>query len=445
VSSVSDANTTPATQRGRKETQRERLLAGMVKTASQSGYARTTVSSVIAHAGVSRPTFYDYFTDKDDCFLAALSTVHELLMPNIGEAIAAEQPERAIEMALRELIVFSRSEPAMARLLTNETLSGGQCALDARAEGIAALAAVVESAHGEMASTAKAPDIPAEIALGAVYRLLSTRLRRGERALAGLQEDVTRWVRSYEAPLIEHCWRLDCGHPALPHSPLLAKTVTRPPPPLPPGRPRVSEEEVAENHRLRIMLATATLAAEKGYGATTVADIVKRAGLDARAFYKSFAEKQDAFMAAHELGFQELMAVTAGAFFAGTNWPERTWEAGRAFTQFLECNPTIARAGFVEAYAVGLDAVERVENSHVAFTIFLREGYQFRPNAHPPSPVALEAIIAAIFEIVHRQARDRGELGLSGLLPSMAHLCLTPFLGSSKTNEFVNRKLARDR
>ncbi|HEX5851706.1 MAG TPA: TetR/AcrR family transcriptional regulator, partial [Solirubrobacteraceae bacterium] len=230
-----------------------------------------------------------------------------------------------------------------------------------------------------------------------------------------------------------------------PRSPFLPKTPTRPPPPLPPGRPRASEEEVTENHRLRIMLATARLAAEKGYSATTVTDVVKLAGLDARAFYRSFAEKQDAFMAAHELGFQELMAVTASAF-AGASWPERTWEAGRAFTQFLECNPTIARAGFVEAPALGPDAAERIEDSQVAFTIFLREGYQFRPDVNPPSPVALEAIIAAIVEIVHRQARKRGgELGLSGLLPNIAHLCLTPFLGSVETNSFVDRQLAHKR
>ncbi|HEX5851524.1 MAG TPA: TetR/AcrR family transcriptional regulator, partial [Solirubrobacteraceae bacterium] len=184
--SVSDANTITAPQRGRKETQRERLLTGMVKTASDSGYARANVSSVIALAGVSRPTFYDYFTDKHDCFLAALSAIHELLTSRVGDAVATDAPRRATEAALRELIAFAHSEPEMASCLTNETLSGGPRALDARAEGIARLAAIVESRHRELADTARAPDISPEIALGAVYRLLSARLRRGEWALAGL-------------------------------------------------------------------------------------------------------------------------------------------------------------------------------------------------------------------------------------------------------------------
>ncbi len=44
-------------------------------------------------------------------------------------------------------------------------------------------------------------------------------------------------------------------------------------------------------------------------------------------------------MAVHELGLQQTLALTAEAFFTGASWPERLWEAGRAFTQFLEINP----------------------------------------------------------------------------------------------------------
>src|SRR5450759_2352765 len=132
-------------------------------------------------------------------------------------------------------------------------------------------------------------------------------------------------------------------------------------------------------------------------------------------------------MAVHELGYREVMAVTAGAFFAGTSWPERSWEAGRAFTQFLERHPTIAHVGFVEAYAVGPGAVQRVEDSHTAFTMFLQEGYQYAPSPRPPSRVVLEAIITTVFEIVYRQVRAGGETELAGLLGHIAFLWLAPF------------------
>ena len=51
--------------------QRERLIAAMLDAAATRGYRETNVQDVIERAGVSRPTFYEHFTNKDDCFLAA--------------------------------------------------------------------------------------------------------------------------------------------------------------------------------------------------------------------------------------------------------------------------------------------------------------------------------------------------------------------------------------
>jgi hypothetical protein len=147
-------------------------------------------------------------------------------------------------------------------------------------------------------------------------------------------------------------------------------------------------------------------------------------------------------MAAHEFGFQQLLAVTAGAFFTGGSWPERIWEATRAFTQFLEANPVIAHVGFVEAYAVGPGAVQRVEDSHVAFTIFLQEGYQYRPQQQTPSRIALEAIVTTFFEFVYHDTRANETPRTSELTPALAHLCLAPFLGPVEANRFIDGALA---
>jgi len=143
----------------------------------------------------------------------------------------------------------------------------------------------------------------------------------------------------------------------------------------------------------------------------------------------------------HELGVQQVMSATAGAFFTGASWPERMWEAGRAFTGFLQSNPMIAHVGFVEAYAVGPAAVQRVEDSHVTFTIFLQEGYQQKPRRTPPSRVALEAIITSIFEIVYREVRGRKDARVTGMLGHMAFLALAPFLGPAEANRFIDQKL----
>lgn len=428
-------------QKGRKSTQRERLVAGMIAAANRDGYARANVTAVIAQAGVSRPTFYDYFADRDDCFLAALADTHQRLLAEVRRAVEQAPPEHAIQATIRVLIGFAGSERAVARFLTNEPLGAGQAALEARDRGIAEIGEIIEEAHRHVASATMIPDISGSALIGGIYRLLASRLRRGEPGVSGLIEGLNGWVKSYERPAGEHRWRALLPLAKSSPSPFVPDTLLPDPTALAPGRPRMSEEQVTENHRQRIMFAAARLARDKGYAATTIADITRLAGVDGHAFYALFANKQDAFMAVHELGVQQVMTATARAFFAGSNWPERSWEAGRAFTDLLERNPLIARVGFVESYAVGPGAVQRIEDSHTAFAIFLQEGYEYRPQRHPPPPLALEAIIKTIFELVYRQVHGHATPRISRLLPRIAFLWLAPFLGPADTYEFIDQKL----
>jgi AcrR family transcriptional regulator len=430
-----------ALPKGRRSTQRDRLLTGMITAANRDGYAGASVSAVIGEAGISKPTFYEYFTDKDACFLATIAEVHSQLIASVRTAVKEDTPQHALQASIRALIGFAAAEPAMARFLMNESMAGGPKALDARDSSIAEIETLIERRYEDLEPTQAVPDFSTRMLIGGIYRLLAVRTRRGDPNLSGLLEDLESWVSSYEQPAEQRRWRSLTPSPAPAPSPFLPDAPLRPPPPLPPGRPRISPAEVADNHRRRVLFAAARLAEQKGYSATTVADICKLAGIDLRAFYAMFADKQEAFMAVHELGFQDLMAVTAGAFFAGASWPERSWEAGRAFTQFLESNPTIAHVGFVEAHAVGPGAVQRVEDSHVAFTIFLQEGFQYAKPSPPPARVALEAVITTIFEIVYGQARASEDLHLSGFVPHLTFLALTPFLGPQQANEFIDEKL----
>jgi AcrR family transcriptional regulator len=426
---------------GRKGTQRERLLRGLITSANRHGYAGANVSAVIAEAGVSRPTFYDFFSDRDDCFLTAVSDVEELLLSEVRSNVRKARPEHALHSAVSGLVRFASSEPEMARFLTSEPMAGGPLARDARDRGIAALERIVEERYEDLHPATAVADFSHRMLIGGTYRVLASRLRRGEPNLSRLLGDLHRWIESYEQPIGGHRWRaLEEGSP-LPPSAFLPTSPLQAPEALSPGRSRTPEEEVAENQRQRIMFAAARLAEEKGYNATTIGDITKSAQVDGRAFYGMFADKQEAFMAVHEMGFQRVMEVTAGAFFAGSTWPERNWEAGRAFTQFLESNPLIANVGFVEASAVGPGALQRVEDSQGAFTMLLAEGYQYVGENAGPSRLALEAIIATIFETVYHQARASGPLRLSGLVPHFSFLVLSPFLGAQEANSFIAQKL----
>ena len=424
-----------------KATQRERLLAGMVSVANRGGYASANVSAVIGEAAVSRPTFYENFSDRDDCFIAAVDLAQTVLLERVAIAVAAQPPEQATEALVEATVGFAASEPALARFLTSEAMGGGPAALDARDRGIAGIAAVIEAAHQTVGASRSSPDLEHEVLIGGLYRVLARRLRRGEPALSRLTDDLVAWVNSYAKSTGEHRWRHLAPAVPAPRSPYvpnipIQETIEEMQK-LPQGRQRLSDEQIAENHRLRILYAAARMAERKGYTATTVADIGELAKLDKHVFYRYFADKQDAFMSVHELGFQQVMDVTSSAFFAGIDWPERSWEGGRALTQLLEDNPLVAHVGFVEAHAVGPGAVQRIEDSHIAFMFFLQEGLVYKQQPVPPTRLAMEAIIANIFEIIYRQARAEGTPQVAAMLPHIAYLWLTPFLGSAEAEKFI--------
>src|ERR1700704_5120749 len=123
-------------QKGRKATQRERILAGMVSAANRDGYAGASVSAVIREAGVSRPTFYEYFEDRDDCFVACVIDVHEQLLAEVRAKLATAQPQQATATAAAATVAFASTRPAHARFLMKESLAGGPVALSARDAGI---------------------------------------------------------------------------------------------------------------------------------------------------------------------------------------------------------------------------------------------------------------------------------------------------------------------
>jgi AcrR family transcriptional regulator len=434
-------------QQQRKRTQRQRLITGMIEATNRRGYAKANVASVIAHAGVSRPTFYDYFEDRDACFHAAILDVDAELHDVLSAALSGVAGQDAWDAAVRATLDYAAREPARARFLMGESMAGGPSAVAARDASAQRLADAISSSVERASSDQTVADLDPRVLVGSIYRMVSIRLRRGglrrEEAVMGtLAEELIGWLSSYVRPASTRRWASLEPGPVPPRSAHLPDgPLQRPPSPPPSGRPRIAAEDVTEQQRLRILYATASLAESKGFAETTVTDIRKLARVHSSVFYRLFADKQEAFAAVHELGFQQVMDVTAKAFFSGASWPERSWAGGSAFTQLLQENPRVAYIAFVEAYAVGPEAVQRIEDTHVAFLYFLEEGAAEAPPQQAPSRVAMEAIIAGIFEIIYMQARQREQAQIAAMLPYIMHIWFTPFLGVKASDAFIQRKL----
>lgn len=431
-----------AQQRARKASQRRRLIDATIEVVAEQGYAGAGIGRVIACAGVSRPTFYDYFGDREECFAAALDEVREKLVGNVVVALSTERPELAAAGAVAELVSFARDESPMAHALFGEAVAAGPRALDARDLTMLEIERVIEGAYAPLGAEALVPDIPARIVLGAVSRLLGFRLRRrSETELSGLRAELLRWVKSYTRPLGEHRWRA-LAATANSHGMLStsgAQIVHAQPPARPLRRgPRVAED--AEQRRRRVLLALAELASEKGYAAVTVAEIGALAGVEVRSFYRLFGGKREAITALGEFYFQHMMALAAGAFFSAGAWPERVVAAKTALAGCVEQNPALARACFIEAHAGGPAAPARVEQLTRAFTLFLSEGRAQARGAAPYPQAVLEVIAHANFELVYHQARASSTPRMSAVLGHSLHLCLTPFIGPAAAGLALDKR-----
>lgn len=106
--------------------QRERLLAAVVRVTATKGYAATTVADILEDAGVGRESFYELFDDKRDCMLAAHTILIEDLEARVQSAFA-EPGDWASRMraALAATLEWFAADPVAARFTLIELGSVG--------------------------------------------------------------------------------------------------------------------------------------------------------------------------------------------------------------------------------------------------------------------------------------------------------------------------------
>ena len=109
-----------------RASQRGRLLLAMAESVGEKGYVRTSVADVLKRGRVSRETFYQYFSDKEQCFLTVLDQSALLLERFFEEELSGDAPplerfERALEIYLTTLA----GEAPVARVFFLESYAAG--------------------------------------------------------------------------------------------------------------------------------------------------------------------------------------------------------------------------------------------------------------------------------------------------------------------------------
>jgi len=161
------------------ENQRGRLAAGIIASVAEHGYHDATITQIAAAAGVSRRTFYTYFSSKQECFFDAYDQIATHLRDASTAAAApyAEWPDRVTAKVRAVLEVFA-ANPDLARFfLIEPPRAGDEIAARYRVGTTRALADLA----ADRPETVREPSEAAEYAvMGGAARLIVDKVNAGE-------------------------------------------------------------------------------------------------------------------------------------------------------------------------------------------------------------------------------------------------------------------------
>lgn len=382
--------------------QRERLFAALVAIVAEKGYEATRVEDLLDLSGVSRSAFYEHFSDKQDCLLAAVDAFLEPTVHEIVDGDSRPHGEARARQVLDALIERIVDQPAAARMCFVDVFAAGQPAIEQFDRAIDSFQVFVASSYEQMPGHEGMPPEIVRAVVGGLRKVMHTRLYRGTQGeLPELEPQLWEWAVSYETP------------------------------PAPLRRPRsrpngASRGTDGYDQAERILRALAAVVAEKGYQAMTVGDIASRASISLSTFYANFPDKEEAMLAAIDSGSAQMLATTLPAFRRAVEWPQAVRSAIGSMFAFAAAEPEYTTLGAVDIYAAGKRALAQRDQVIEGMQALLTPGYERNPSV---PAVAAEAIGGAIYSLIYDQVKRKGAETMPEIAPLATYVILAPFIG----------------
>lgn len=181
------------------------------------------------------------------------------------------------------------------------------------------------------------------------------------------------------------------------------------------GTPR---EEAQRSQRERLFAATVATVAEKGYEATTVADLVELSGVSRSAFYRHFEDKQACFLAA-----VEALVGPALKRLGGGDESEPGVDRGRrAFVELIEsivAQPAAAKMCIVEVYAAGEEGAALVDRMFDSATEAAAQLLARIPGREGMPEELVRSLVGGIQKVIHKRLWRGQEEELVDLAPQL--------------------------
>ena len=108
--------------------------------------------------------------------------------------------------------------------------------------------------------------------------------------------------------------------------------------------------------RLRLLDGLGTSISERGYRASTVADIVRHARTSKRTFYDRFASKEECFLELLRADLEKLAERIAAAVDPEADWHQQIRQAVEAYVGHIESRPALTLSWIRELPSLGTAA-----------------------------------------------------------------------------------------
>ena len=163
--------------------QRARIIAALAEETAARGYRAVTVADIVRRAGIARNTFYENFSSKEDCFLAAQDLgVEEALRRVVAAAEEDETWEERVGDGLAAFLGYVAEEPDLARACIVEALSAGDAARDRYERSLGAFESLFRIGRERSAAGDELPATLEEAIVGGIFWVVYQRIVLGRTA-----------------------------------------------------------------------------------------------------------------------------------------------------------------------------------------------------------------------------------------------------------------------
>jgi AcrR family transcriptional regulator len=168
-------------------------------------------------------------------------------------------------------------------------------------------------------------------------------------------------------------------------------------------------EEVARHQRTRLYGAMIESVSQRGYQATTVAHVLALAGVSRRVFYEQFPNKEQCFLATHDILIVRERKRLIDAWQRERGWANRLHAACKTLLHDVAEDPKGPRLVLVESLGIGATGRERMQLTGVTFERLLATVLRLAPDATELPTLTSRAIVGGIRHVAYtRLLEDRG-------------------------------------